>query len=103
MMRVSRLLPLVVLALLLGLTIPLQAAEAKAKGKVKNVNSDKNEFVMGDQDGKNWTFHCDKDCKINLNGKESKLADLQADDMVEVTYSKQGEQLNAREVRCTRK
>ena len=79
------------------------AFAAEAKGKIKTVSADKNEFVMNDADGKAWTIHGGKDCKITVNDKESKLADLQADDEIQVTYEKDGERLVASSVRATRK
>lgn len=76
---------------------------AEAKGKVKTVTADKNEFVMTDADGKTWTIHCDKDCKFTLNDKAGKLSDLQADDEVTITYEKNADRLNASAVKATRK
>ena len=79
----------------------MQAAEAK--GKVKTVSADKNEFVMNDADGKAWTIHAGKDCKFTVNNKQGKLSDLQANDEVQITYQKEGEKLVASAVRVTRK
>jgi hypothetical protein len=79
------------------------AFAADTKGKVQTVSADKNEFVMKDAAGKAWTIHGGKTCKITVNAKESKLADLQADDEVQVTYEKDGEKLVASSVRATRK
>jgi biopolymer transport protein ExbD len=90
-----------VLALLMGLTMPLLAADAK--GKVASVTADKHEFVFTDNNGKNWTITMNKDAKVFINDKEGKLADLQAGDEVAVTYEKQGEKFLASEVRCARK
>ena len=76
---------------------------AEAKGKVKTVSADKNQFVMTDADGKTWTIHAAKDCKLTLNNKQAKLGELQADDQVQITYQKEGEKLVASAVRATRK
>jgi hypothetical protein len=87
--------------LLLAVAMPLLAAETK--GAITSVAADKNQFVMRDTDGKNWTFHLNATGKVFINDKEGKLADLQAKDEVTVTYEKAGDNLNASEVRCTRK
>jgi Cu/Ag efflux protein CusF len=92
---------LLAVTLLLGLTLPALAAEAK--GKIKSVDADKNEFVFTDTDGKDWTFHATKECKVLINDKESKLSDLKAGDEATVTYEKKDEKLVASEVRATRK
>jgi hypothetical protein len=89
-----------VLVLFLGLALPVVADEAK--GKVKTVNGEKNEFVMTDAAGKDTTIHARKDCKVFINDKEAKLADLQADDQVVVTCEIKNEQHTASEVRATR-
>jgi biopolymer transport protein ExbD len=95
------LLGMLVLTLVLAVTTPLLAAEAA--GKVKTVNADKNEFTILDANQKNWTFHCTKDCKIFINDKEAKLADLQADNEVTITYQDDNGTLMASQVRCNRK
>jgi hypothetical protein len=90
-----------VLVLLLGLAMPALAAEAK--GKIKTVTPDKNEFVLTDANQKDWTMKLQQGGKVFVNDKEGKLSDLQAGDEVIVTYAKEGENLNATEIRCTRK
>ena len=92
-----------VFALLAVFVFAGSAWAAEAKGKIKTVTPDKNEFVMNDNDGKAWTFQSAKECKITLNDKESKLADLQADDEVQITYEKDGDRLVASAVKATRK
>ena len=88
-------------AFLLALVAPAFAAETK--GTIKTVNIDKVEFVMADANAKDWTIHLNKDGKVFINDKESKLSDLQASDEVTVTYEKEGDRLMASEVRCKRK
>ena len=90
-----------VLVLLLGVTMPLMAANAS--GKIASVTADKNEFVMADKDGKNWTFNLNTGGKVFVNDKEAKLGDLEAGMEVAITYEKQGEKLLASEVRATKK
>ncbi len=93
----------VVLALvfLAGLATPVLAAEAK--GKIKSVAADKEQFVCTDKDGKDFTFQMDKAGKIRLGDKEIKLLDLKAGDEVTVTFEKQGDRLIAKEIRVERK
>ena len=92
-----------VLALLAVFTFATTALAADAKGKIKTVTADKNEFVMTDDTGKSWTIMVSKDAKVQLNNKDSKLADLQADDEVQIAYDKDGEKLVASSIRATRK
>ena len=74
-----------VVALVIAFTLASAANAADAKGKIKTVTADKHEFVVTDSDGKNLTFMCNKEGKILINDKESKLSDLQADDEVVIT------------------
>jgi hypothetical protein len=92
-----------VLAFAFVFALVTSAYAADAKGKVKTVVADKGQFVMTDDTGKNWTISTAPDCKFRLNDKESKLADLQADDEVQVTYEKDGDKIVASSVRATRK
>jgi hypothetical protein len=80
--------------------MPAQAEETK--GKITGVSADKNEFVLT-ADGKNLTFHHEKDGKVLINNKPGKLADLQVGDQAIVTYDKKGDRMICREVRTTRK
>jgi biopolymer transport protein ExbD len=88
-------------ALVLAFSMPALAAEAK--GTIKTVTADKHEFVLADANAKDWTIHLNKDGKVLINDKESKLSDLQASDEVTVIYEKEGDKLMASEVRCKRK
>jgi Cu/Ag efflux protein CusF len=90
------------LALVVGLSTPLIAAET-TKGKIKSVTPDKHEFVLTDTAGKDWTFHMDDKATVRLNDKASKLDDLKVGDEVEIKYEKKGDRFIAAEVRCTRK
>lgn len=92
---------LMALVLVLFLAVPALAADTS--GKLKSIDADKNQFVMTDTNNKDWTFHLNRDAKVFINDKPSKLSDLQAGDEVKITYEKEGEKLNASEVRCTRK
>jgi hypothetical protein len=92
-----------VLALVAVFAFAATAFAADAKGKIKTVNADKNELVVQDADGKSWTFMAARECKVHLNDKDAKLADLQADDEVQITYEKDGTNLNASVIKATRK
>ena len=92
-----------VLALAFVFALVGTAAAADAKGKIKSVTADKGQFVMVDDTGKNWTISVANDAKVRLNDKESKLADLQSDDEVQVTYEKDGDKMVASSIRATRK
>jgi hypothetical protein len=102
MIRLPKLgIAMLALAFVLVLALPVLAADTT--GKVKSIESDKNLFVVADNAGTNWTFTLDKDAKVLINDKESKLADLQAGDAVTVTHEKKGDKEIASMVRCTRK
>jgi len=92
-----------VLALAFVFALVTAAYAADAKGKIKSVTADKNQFVMSDDTGKSWTINVATDAKVRLNDKESKLADLQSDDEVQITYEKDGDKMVASSVRATRK
>jgi len=102
MMRLS-ILSIGLVALVLALFLAAPALAADTSGKIKTVTADKSEFVLTDSNNKDWTFHMNKDGKVFINDKEGKLSDLQAGDEVKITYEKDGDKLNASEVRCTRK
>jgi hypothetical protein len=102
MIRFSALfLGLAALVLCLGLALPALAEEAK--GKVKTVNGDKNELVMTDSAGKDFTIHLDPTGKVFINDKAGKLSDLQAGEDVTVTYTLKDNKLMATEIRATKK
>jgi hypothetical protein len=75
------------LAAIVLLAGPAVAADAVAAGKVKEVNAGKEEFVLTDSAGKDWTFKLGDTVIINRGGKESK-SDLNAGDQVNVCYNK---------------
>jgi len=79
------------------------AAAAESRGKIRSVTPDKNELIMNDSEGKAWTIQAAKDCKITLNDKEFKFADLQRDDEVQINYEKDGNRLVASVIRASRK
>jgi len=94
---------LVVLALALVVSLAAPVLADEARGKIKSVNADKNEFVVTDSNDKDWTFQMDPDAKVQLNNQDKKLSDLKKGDEIRVTYQKKGEKLVATQIRCERK
>jgi hypothetical protein len=86
------------LALLIGLSAPCLAAEAQ--GKIKTVAADKNELVMTDANGKDWTFQLDPNGKVSVGAQAAQLKDLKPNQEVTITYDKVGEKLIAKEIKC---
>jgi hypothetical protein len=93
---------LVVLALafILGLTAPALAEEAK--GTIKSVTADKNEFVCTDAAGKDFTFNLAAKGKVLIDGKESTLSDLKKGDAATVTWADKNGKMEASEIRVKR-
>jgi hypothetical protein len=100
MKRVPMLALILALGLVLILAMPALADEAK--GKVKSLDPDKGTFVITDANNKDLDFHALKDCKVFVNDKEGKLADLKVGDQLTITYAKEGEKMNASEIRAKR-
>jgi len=88
------------IAILLVLTSPALALEAK--GKIKKISADQKELIVTDQDGKDLEFVIDDDAKIQLNDKDTKLKELKKGDEITVTYEKKGGKLIASKVECKR-
>jgi len=74
----------------------------EATGKIANVNPTKNQFTLT-QNIKNLTFRVANDTMIVINGQSARLTDLNGGDDATVIYTKEGQQLFANVVRCTRK
>jgi uncharacterized surface anchored protein len=102
MIRMSKL-GMGLLALVFVLSLTLTAYAADAKGKIKTVEADKNQFVLTDANGKDWTLTLAKDAKVIINDKEAKLADIKKGEEADVTYDKKGDDLMASAIRVTRK
>jgi len=73
------------------------------QGQLRSVTADKNQFVLTDTDGKNWTFMLADGAKITVNNRASQLQDLKAGDLVRVTYEKRDGTLFAQEIRTVAK
>jgi hypothetical protein len=81
----------------------MPALADEAKGRIKTLDPDNHKFVMTDANNKDWEIHALKDCKVFLDDKEGKLGDLKVDDQLTITYTKDGDKLNASEIRAKRK
>jgi Cu/Ag efflux protein CusF len=93
---------LVVLALgvLVALAAPVLAEETK--GKIKSVSADKKEFVMTDQNGKDWEFTLTDEGKVMLGDKDIKLNEVKEGDQVTIAYEKKEGKLLASEIKVRR-
>jgi uncharacterized protein YrzB (UPF0473 family) len=60
--------------------------QLQARGKIENLNADQHQFTLKDQKGRELTFQCDRNARLQLDGKEAKLSDLQQGQEVTVTY-----------------
>jgi Cu/Ag efflux protein CusF len=94
------LLVVLAVAVLVAFAGPLVAAETK--GKVKSISADKKEFVMTDENGKDWEFTLTDEGKVTLGDKDIKLNELKEGDQVTITYEKKGDKLMASEVKVRR-
>lgn len=88
---------LVALAVLALLASPLLANNVVAR--VKSVAADRNQVVVTDQNGKDWTFQVGQNAQIRINNQNSKLADLRPGQEVNVVYQLQNNGLVASEIR----
>ena len=88
------------LALVLGMTAPVLAEEAK--GTIKSVTADKNEFVCTDTAGKDFTFNLAAKGKVLIDDKESTLSDLKKGDQATVTWETKNGKMEASEIRVKR-
>ncbi len=93
---------LVVLALAFVLALTAPALAEDAKGTIKSVTADKNEFILTDNLGKDQTFHLDAKGKVLINDKESTLSDLKKGDEATVTWENKNGKMTASQVTVKR-
>src|SRR5581483_7323753 len=86
------------LALLLAFAAPVMASDT-TKGTIKSVSANHKEFVMTDENGKDWTFRASDNLNVRVDDKTSSLENLKEGDKVFITYAKEGNRLIASEVR----
>jgi phosphotransferase system IIA component len=63
-----------------------QQAQHQVRGKIQNVAADQHQFTIRDQKDRDWTFRAGRDAKVQVNGKEARLADLKQGQEVTVSY-----------------
>src|SRR5262249_5728425 len=99
------LLVVLALALLVAWTGPAVAADKldDTQGRIKKITPDKNEFVLTDKNGKDWTFHVDAAAKIQVDGEAKKFSDLKEGDNIYVAYKKFDNKLMAQEANREKK
>lgn len=88
------------LAFIFGLTATALAEDAK--GTIKSVTADKNEFVLTDNLAKDLTFHLDAKAKVIINDKEGTLSDLKKGDEASVTWENKNGKMTASQVTVKR-
>lgn len=100
MRRATPIYKLMIVAVLFSFAATAWAAEGK--GKIKSIEGDKNQFVLTDANGKDWTMTVTKETKVFLNDAEAKLVDLQAGDAAAFIYEKKNDKLMVSECRAKR-
>jgi colicin import membrane protein len=89
---------LVAVALVALFASPLLATNVV--GTVKSVNADQNQFVLTDQNGRDWTIQIGQNAQFQINNtNQGRLGDLRPGQTVNVTYELQNNQLVASGVR----
>jgi hypothetical protein len=61
-----------------------QQGQHTARGKIERINADQHQFTLKDENGREMTFRCDRNAR--LNGQEAKFTDLQQGQEVTVTF-----------------
>lgn len=93
---------LAVLALVFIFGLTATALAEEAKGTIKSVTADKNEFVLTDATAKDLTFHLDAKAKVIINDKEGTLSDLKKGDEASVTWENKNGKMTASQVTVKR-
>jgi hypothetical protein len=92
---------LVALVIVAALVSPVLAVEVA--GTVKSVNAGQNQFVLTDQNGRDWNIQLAPNAQIQTaNNNQARIGDLQAGQVVSVTYELQNNLLVASQVRGAR-
>jgi len=63
-----------------------QQGQHTARGKIEKINADQHQFTLKDDNGREMSFHCGRNARVEANGREAKLADLQQGQEVTVAY-----------------
>jgi len=75
-------------ALVLGLAGSVLAMQS-TKGTIKSMDADKNQVIVTDENGKDWTYHVQEGVKIYCDKiKDAKFADLKVGSEVRLLWEK---------------
>jgi hypothetical protein len=102
MLRISNFF-LAIFAIVLVAIIAVPALAEDIKGKVMDVNAEKQEFVVKMDVGNDRTITMDEDARVLINGREADLSKLRSGDEVMVRANQNGDRWMAIEVTCERK
>lgn len=75
---------------------------ANVRGEIKEVTLNRNEFLLRDDDAKEWRFELDRDGKVFIDGQEASLSDLTKGDKATVKFTEKEDLRIAHEIRCKR-
>jgi Cu/Ag efflux protein CusF len=85
-------------SLVLGLATSVLAMQS-TKGTIKSVDADKNQVIVTDENGKDWTYHVQDGTTIYCDKiKDAKLADLKVGSEVRLLWEKKEGKLCAEAV-----
>jgi hypothetical protein len=101
-MRSLRLSYVLALALTLLLGLAATGLADESNGKLQAVLEDEKTFIMTDQDGQEFTFRLADDARLEINGEERALTDLQEGDQLTVTWEQAKDERIATIVNCVR-
>jgi phosphotransferase system IIA component len=63
-----------------------QQATQQAKGTIQNIVADQHQFTLKDPQGRERIFHVARNARVQINGKQAQLAELQKGQEVTLTY-----------------
>jgi Cu/Ag efflux protein CusF len=89
--------------LLVGLTLSFaeekreEQATETVKGRIQRIAAEQNQFLLRDQEGREWMVRLGRDAKVQVNDKESQFADLKEGDDVTVTVVRMARDIRSEE------
>jgi ribosomal 50S subunit-recycling heat shock protein len=87
-----------ILALVMLVLVAAPVLALEAKGKVKSIDTTKNELCVTTDDNKELVFRFRDNVKVRLDNREQKLSDLKVNDTVTVNYTGEGENLRVSDI-----
>jgi len=90
------------LTLILGSAAIAMADENQTNGKLQAVLEDEKTFIVTEQDGQECTFRLADNARLEINGEERALTDLQEGDRLTVTWEQGKDERIAMIVNCVR-